>query len=338
MSRTRGLPTTGSPVPIDDAQSESLSEHLLAELSKRAGVQGANAGRWPGLTIYRFTRPTQPRWNEIESLSICVIAQGSGAITVIGGRRLYGQIHYIVIGSGRHFDCQILEASPDQPALCFVVEIPPQLVRSISVSMHGLHASSEQPVGPSEECAVSTPGADLVDTVVRFVGSLSAGCDRRVLAPLHLRELVYRTLRSEQRGRLLQLAAYQAKGNPIAAALDYIPAHLAEPLTVHTLAAQVSLSPSAFSRTFREVTGRSPYQYVKEARLDRARRLLDEGRLSVADVSRSVGYTSVSHFIKGFRSRFGVTPGDYADAQRVRLRVGRCLDGRATASPCDVAS
>ena len=32
------------------------------------------------------------------------------------------------------------------------------------------------------------------------------------------------------------------------------------------------------------------------------------------DLSRAVGYTSTSHFIKGFRSRFGTTPRDYADA------------------------
>jgi AraC-like DNA-binding protein len=68
------------------------------------------------------------------------------------------------------------------------------------------------------------------------------------------------------------------------------------------------------------VTGRSPYQYVKEARLDRARQLLDDGRLGIAHVAHSVGYTSVSHFIKGFRARFGVTPGDYAAAHVFRLR------------------
>jgi transcriptional regulator GlxA family with amidase domain len=57
----------------------------------------------------------------------------------------------------------------------------------------------------------------------------------------------------------------------VGAALSYISAHLAEPLTVTALAEQVSLSPSAFSRLFRDVTGRSPYQFVKELRLNRAR-------------------------------------------------------------------
>jgi AraC-like DNA-binding protein len=41
--------------------------------------------------------------------------------------------------------------------------------------------------------------------------------------------------------------------------LDYVRAHLSEPLTVADMAEQVSLSPSAFAHLFRDVTGRSPY-------------------------------------------------------------------------------
>ncbi|WP_176561079.1 AraC family transcriptional regulator [Mycobacterium neglectum] len=299
----------------------SASTQLRAELSKRACAHGANSGAWPGLTIYRFTRPTLPRWDEIESLSLGLIAQGGGAQTAVAGERLHGQTHFVVIGRGSDFDCQILEASPTQPALCLVVQISPELVRSVSESMQGAGVALGRPHDAGNECAVVTPDVELVHTVMRFVGSLSPACDRRVLAPLRLQELVYRVLQSDLREQLLALAAYQAMANPVAAALDYIPGHLAEPLTVEILAAQVCLSPSAFSRAFRDVTGRSPYQYVKAARLDRARRLLDDGRRGVADVSRAVGYTSVSHFIKGFRNRFGVTPGDYADAHMLRCRV-----------------
>ena len=275
-------------------------------------MEGANVGLWPGLTIYRFTRPAQPRWEEIESLSIGIIIQGSESLTAVSKTRLYGQSNYVVIGSRRHFDCRILAASPHQPTLCLVLEIDPQMVRFVSASMRDPGIARGWP-DAGGACAPSVLDVELMNTVLRFLGALSVGCDRRVLAPLHLQEMVYRVLQREQRGRLVQLAADQATGNPVAAVLDYIDAHLAEPLTVDTLAAQVCLSPSAFSRVFRERTGSSPYQYVKEARLDRARQLLNEGRLGVSAVSRAVGYASASHFIKEFRSRFGATPGDYAD-------------------------
>jgi AraC-like DNA-binding protein len=296
-----------------------MSAQLLVELSRRAPVEGANVGLWPGLTIYRFTRPTKPRWGEIERLSVGIVVAAGKALTAFGGRRLYGRIGYVVIGSRRHFDCHILEASARAPVVCIVMEIDPHLVRSVSTSMGGVAMAVRPPV--DEECAVSAVDDDLMDAVSRFLGSLSASGDRRVLAPLHLQEMVYRMLQGRQRVRLVQLAAYQAVGSPVAAALDYIATHFAQPMTVEILAAQVCLSPSAFSRVFRETTGRSPYQYVKETRLECARQLFDEGRHGVADVSREVGYLSVSHFIKGFRGRFGATPGDYADVGRLRLRA-----------------
>ena len=274
-----------------------MPTQLWFELSSRARGEGANVGLWPGLTIYRFTRPTRERWAEVERLSLCIIAHAGEVFAAIGDRR--------------HCDLQMLEASPHQPTLCLLLEIDPQLVRAVSSRMGSLAMAVRAPV--DEACAVSALD-ELMNAVSRFLGSLSARGDRRVLAPLHLQEMVYWMLQGEHGVRLSRLAAYQAEGSPVAAALDYIATHLAEPLTVEILAAQVCLSPSAFSRLFRETTGRSPYQYVKETRLERARQFFDEGRHGVADVSRSVGYLSVSHFIKGFRSRFGATPGAYAGA------------------------
>jgi AraC-like DNA-binding protein len=96
--------------------------------------------------------------------------------------------------------------------------------------------------------------------------------------------------------------------------LEYVREHLSEPLTVADMAERVSLSPSAFAHLFRDVTGRSPYQFLKEMRLDRARELLVDGNFTVARISKEVGYTSVSHFISEFRGRFGVTPRAYYDA------------------------
>jgi transcriptional regulator GlxA family with amidase domain len=161
--------------------------------------------------------------------------------------------------------------------------------------------------------------------VVRFLRSIETGADRRVLAPMYLREMVYRVLQREQYARLLAIAAAESASNPVSAVLEYVRAHLSDPLTVADLAEQVSLSPSAFAHLFRDVTGRSPYQFVKEMRLDKARELLIDGQLAVVRVAQEVGYGSVSHFISEFRSRFGVTPGTYSDAHALHreLRVQR---------------
>ena len=113
--------------------------------------------------------------------------------------------------------------------------------------------------------------ADLVSTLTARTPSIGGShTDRRVLAPRYVEEMVYQVLRREQFARMLQIAR-QSTGTPISAALGLRAAHYAEPLTVDDLARQVALSPSAFSRLFREVTGRTPYQFLKEYRLGRAR-------------------------------------------------------------------
>jgi AraC-like DNA-binding protein len=96
----------------------------------------------------------------------------------------------------------------------------------------------------------------------------------------------------------------------------------------------VNLSPSAFAHLFRDVTGRSPYQFLKEMRLDRARELLVDGSFTVARISKEVGYASVSHFISEFRARFGVTPRGYCDANALHRELGsqRAEDARRRAT------
>ena len=137
--------------------------------------------------------------------------------------------------------------------------------------------------------------------------------DRRVLAPLYLREMIYRLLQREQYTWLLALAAAEAASSPVSAVIDYVRGHLAEPLTVADMADLASMSLSAFAHLFRAVTGRPPYQFLKEMRLDRARELLIDGDFTVTRISKEVGYASISHFISEFRGRFGMTPRTYSD-------------------------
>src|SRR3984893_19456827 len=88
---------------------------LVAELAAEAPQTGANTGLWPGLTIYRFTAPAGPTWEEIQSLSLCIVAQGRKAVTVDGETYLYDPFHYLVLSSHLHFQAEILAASPTPP-------------------------------------------------------------------------------------------------------------------------------------------------------------------------------------------------------------------------------
>jgi AraC-like DNA-binding protein len=310
---------------------------LVAELASMATQSGPNVGLWPGLTIYRFTAPAGPTWEEIQSLSLCIVAQGRKAVTVGGETYLYDPFRYLVLASHLHFQAEILEATLGRPFLSLVLQIDPALVRQVSSDMLERRTTVFRPrdaAAPSAaQACVSALDQDLLGVVLRFLRAVKDTADRRVLAPLYLQELVYRVLQREQYARLLALAAAESASNPVSAVLEYVRAHLSEPLTVADMADLVRLSPSAFAHLFRDVTGRSPYQFVKEMRLDHARELLVDGNLTVARISKEVGYASVSHFISEFRGRFGVTPRAYYDAHALHseLDTQRAKDGaRAT--------
>ncbi|GAA2216027.1 AraC family transcriptional regulator CmrA [Nonomuraea monospora] len=303
------------------------SADLVAALTTRTTRIGGNDGGWPGLTLYRYIEPTAPAWEEIQSLSLGIVAQGSKAVIVEDERYVYDPFHYLVLSSNLHFQAEVLQADAEQPFLSFVLEIDPTLVRKVSTDMLGRRAGSfgaaTEEQGETASCVVSPLDPELMAAVLRFLHSLDSDADRRVLAPMCVEEMVYRVLRREQFSRMLHIAARQTAHTPISAALAFARAHYAEPLTVSDLARQVALSPSAFSASFREMTGRTPYQFLKEYRLDRARELLLDRGMTVAEVSRHVGYASVSHFIKEFRNRFGVTPRAYVDAYLVEAELRR---------------
>ncbi|MCU7826556.1 GlxA family transcriptional regulator [Kitasatospora sp. DSM 101779] len=82
-------------------------------------------------------------------------------------------------------------------------------------------------------------------------------------------------------------------------------------LSTEALAARSGLSVRHFSRLFARHTGRPPAAYVEGARLERARRLLEESDRALADVARASGLGSVETLHRAFRRGLNTTPADY---------------------------
>lgn len=99
-------------------------------------------------------------------------------------------------------------------------------------------------------------------------------------------------------------------------ARDYAEAKLADPLTLDELAFVACLSTNYFLRTFRELFGTSPHQFLIQKRLQKAQRLLAETDLTVGDVCLRVGFQSLGSFSWLFKRRVGVSPDAYRRASR----------------------
>src|SRR5260370_15946498 len=92
---------------------------------------------------------------------------------------------------------------------------------------------------------------------------------------------------------------------------DYVHAHLAESISIETLAELVELSPFHFSRMFKQTTGMTPLQFVTRERIVRAQQLVRETSRSLIEIALEVGYTSPSHFAQVFRRVVGVAPTEF---------------------------
>lgn len=88
--------------------------------------------------------------------------------------------------------------------------------------------------------------------------------------------------------------------------------NLENPPSIIELSRQVGVNEFKLKNGFREVHGITPYRYVAEQRLERASNYLRERRMNVTEAAFAVGYSSLSHFSKIFRERFGLTPHEYS--------------------------
>ncbi|WP_320773692.1 GlxA family transcriptional regulator [Streptomyces sp. CRN 30] len=108
-----------------------------------------------------------------------------------------------------------------------------------------------------------------------------------------------------------QLAAQTARREPLRDVQTWISEHPGADLGVETLAARARLSPRHFARAFRAETGMSPGRYVDRVRIEHARRLLEDTRDGVEEISRASGYGTPEAMRRAFLKALGASPAEY---------------------------
>ena len=90
--------------------------------------------------------------------------------------------------------------------------------------------------------------------------------------------------------------------------MEFMNAKLGEDLRLETIAKELGVSSSHFAHEFRNSTGQTPYQYVLEQRMAKAKHLLRTTNLPVQAVGELVGFSSPVNFVRAFRQRLETTP------------------------------
>ncbi|MDO0938241.1 GlxA family transcriptional regulator [Streptomyces sp. DG2A-72] len=108
-----------------------------------------------------------------------------------------------------------------------------------------------------------------------------------------------------------QLAAQTAQREPLREVQQWITEHPDADLTVESLAARARLSPRHFARAFQAETGMTPGRYVDRVRLEHARRLLEDTRDGIEEISRTSGYGTPEAMRRAFVKSLGTAPAEY---------------------------
>lgn len=98
--------------------------------------------------------------------------------------------------------------------------------------------------------------------------------------------------------------------------LQIICASISHKLTLQQLADSVHVSTAYLYRLFRAQLGMSPGAYITKLRIDESKLLLREGRLSMGELAKEMGFSSQQHFSRQFRSVTGMTPTEYVRTLR----------------------
>ena len=97
----------------------------------------------------------------------------------------------------------------------------------------------------------------------------------------------------------------------VASAVRYLDAHFMEPVRIEQVAAAVFLSPDRFTEVFAAVMGRTPRDYLRHLRLERAKLLLARTEDPIAEVGVQSGFGEAAYFTRAFRAATGMTPSEF---------------------------
>ena len=162
----------------------------LVERIARAIREDGTVEPLKGLHLNRFSSPKGPLHSVYDPV-FCVIAQGSKEIFLGNERYLYDPYHYLLVTAELPLVGHVVDASQEQPYLSLRLDLDPTLVGSVMVE-------ADQPPSPKHADVrainVSALDAGLLDAVVRLVRLVDSPAEAPFLAPLIMREIVYRLL------------------------------------------------------------------------------------------------------------------------------------------------
>jgi AraC-like DNA-binding protein len=288
-----------------------LSENLVDAFLHLAPAEDLYPTFISNITLMRVDHSTSP---------VAVLQEPSIVLVIQGVKRGYigkdifqfrqGQCLFISIAIP--FDCDTVVEN-NEPMLAIAIKFESQMMVDLVTKL-----DKEQQVVTEDSqsgdlklsCGlrVIDMNATISEVALRLLNLLRSKQDTFILGEQVKRELVYRVLQASGGEFIKNLSAMASRNGVIYTICEIIQRDYYRNLTVQELAKQAGMSISLFHQTFKKVTNYSPLQYIKITRLHKARELIMNNKMGVAEAAYEVGYVSASQFSREFKRLFGIPP------------------------------
>lgn len=270
---------------------------ITASLSSR--VLAAGSG-WSIADVLCSSGPhDRPYEERHETASIALVTAGTFQYRAASGRAVLAPGGVLLGNAGACFECGHEHGVGDR---CLAFSLAPTLLEAIVAGVPG-----------ARRAAFAVPHLPPLPALLPLLATAEAARDETDAAVLE--ELVVRLA-----GAVATIVADNPRPTPapsrrderrISDALRRIEAQAHEPLALTDLARSAGVSPYHFLRTFRQVAGMTPHQYVLRTRLHRAAVRLRTTREPISTIAFDAGFGDLATFNRRFRRLMGCSPGAY---------------------------
>ena len=287
---------------IDDT--EAAIEYLGKKIARWTEKGDLHSTTIPGLSLIRHNHIHEPVCGMHEPC-VCLITQGAKRVVVGDETYEYDAQHYLLTSINLPTLVKIVSASPERPYLGLKLQLDLREISQMLIDSNLPAPVVQKPIRGMVTGDVTLP---LLTTFQRLVGLLDEPQDIPMLAPMIQREIFYRLLTGDQGAHLRQVASTGSNSQQIAKVIDWLKSNFKQSLRVDELASLAHMSSSAFHHQFRAMTALSPLQYLKNLRLNEARRLMMMENLDAATAAFEVGYENPAQFSREYKRSFGSPP------------------------------
>ncbi len=210
----------------------ALRSELAQGIALALGSEEKMITAVPGLSLHRRTGPTAP----------CAVAYAPGLVVMAQGRKrvelgtnafVYDESRYLLTSLDLPAISQVVEATPERPALAFALKLELPIVREL-LAREDVPIPELPPDSPAMTTGEVTAG--LLNACCRMVDLLGTAKDIPFLSGLIQREIVYHILQRSEGARLRAIATHGEQSHRAARAIDWLKSNYDKPLRVEELA------------------------------------------------------------------------------------------------------